>query len=107
MINDNIRLKVKILDKIIAHDNISLFVHINPDPDAIGAAVSLINFIILNFPEKRVALIGQEKIDRNRVNEYLLNQMIFNYKPDNINEFVWNSLGIIVDTPTSDKDLTV
>ena len=106
MINENIRLKVKILEKIVGNDNISLFVHVNPDPDAIGAAVSLINFINLNFPEKKVSLIGYEKIDRNRVSEYILNQMINNYKPENVNEFVSNSLGIVVDTPTKDRVLT-
>ncbi|MDE6472977.1 MAG: bifunctional oligoribonuclease/PAP phosphatase NrnA [Ureaplasma sp.] len=106
MINENIRLKVKILDKIIGNDNISLFVHVNPDPDAIGSAVALINFIKLNFPEKKVALIGADKIDKNRVNEYLLNQINFNYKPVNIKEFVSSSLGIVVDTPTNDRVLT-
>ena len=50
----------QLLDNIIQYETICLFRHVNPDGDALGSQVGLARWIKLNWPDKKVLLMGED-----------------------------------------------
>lgn len=50
----------QLLEYIEQYDTICIFRHINPDGDALGSQVGLARFIKLNWPEKKVLMMGED-----------------------------------------------
>lgn len=50
----------QLLDYIIEYETICIFRHVYPDGDALGSQVGLARFIKLNWPEKKVLLMGDD-----------------------------------------------
>lgn len=53
-------LSSQLLQAIETYETICLFRHVNPDGDALGSQVGLARFIKLNWPEKKVLLLGED-----------------------------------------------
>ncbi len=77
----------EILEQIKAHDTIIIHRHTYPDLDAYGSQLGLKEIIQLNFPEKKVYVVGDH-------NEYMLDNTM-----DEIKDFVYEgALAFVVDT---------
>lgn len=88
--------------KIIDSNKISLFVHTLPDPDALGSAFGLKLWINLNFPEKEVGVVGITKIKKNKFNNFFKEMQDYELS----DEFINDSLGIVLDTANNKRVLT-
>ena len=90
-----------LLSKIDTNNKITIFVHENPDCDAIGSAYAFKLFIEENFENKDVRIAGLKDIDK----EYILPFFDINYYPVD-KSFSQESIGIIFDTSTQSRILT-
>lgn len=91
----------RLLTEIEKHEKITLFVHENPDCDAIGSAYAFKLFIEINFPKKDVRIAGLSNIDKS----FLFPFFDIQYKEVDKN-FVQNSIGIIFDVSNQSRILT-
>jgi phosphoesterase RecJ-like protein len=81
-----IKLHNLLFQKIEEHDVIIIHRHTNPDGDALGSQLGLKHLIKLNYPGKKVYVVGDE------------NQFAFLGEMDNISDNQYNSaLAIVVD----------
>lgn len=93
----------KIIELIKENNNISIFVHEKPDPDALGSAFALYELLKHNFKNKNIKIIGLDRLEKTKTYNYFLSF----YKEDIYDEsFIKNSLGIIVDTANKERVLT-
>lgn len=78
---------LKLSEIIQNYNKISIFRHANPDGDALGSQYGLAQWIRDNFPDKQVAICG---------NEYILEDF---FTPANKveDDFIQNSLAIVLD----------
>ncbi|MDR3215279.1 MAG: bifunctional oligoribonuclease/PAP phosphatase NrnA [Bacilli bacterium] len=79
-----------LLNKIMVYDNICLYAHQFPDPDALGSQFGLKQFISDNFPGKKVYALGK--------NNDSLNGTIFPLRDEVNEDIIKNSLVIVLDT---------
>lgn len=78
-----------IIEAIEKHQNIAIFHHIRPDGDCLGSQAGLAELIKINWPDKKVFVIGDNDG----------NFPFFDWHFDKIDNFNFeNSLAIIVDT---------
>lgn len=84
-----------ILDKIKEYDSIIIFRHKRPDGDATGSTMGLRQMLRLTYPEKQVLLINSDYA------EYV--SFLGSEDADVADEVYAKSLGIVVDTATSDR----
>lgn len=91
-------LKKTIVDKIISYDKISLFFHEIPDFDALGACFALRRFINDIYPKKEVNIIGLDVLEESFGKGFFqINREIVP------NDFLCESLGIILDTSNESR----
>ncbi len=50
----------QIIEAIKKYNTIIIHRHVRPDPDALGSQAGAAEFIWLNFPEKKVRIVGGE-----------------------------------------------
>jgi len=80
----------EILDLIYKYETIIIHRHINPDIDALGSQLGLKRIIEINYPTKKVYVVGDE------------NNFEFSLKMDVINDEIYSgALAIIVDVAVS------
>ena len=79
----------ELLDKILAYDRITIFRHQRPDGDCMFSSLAFSCFLNDNFKEKKIRIAGKEEYD------------LFPYNEDVPDEFIKDSLGIVIDTSTS------
>lgn len=91
-------LKTAIINKINAYQKISLFFHEVPDFDALGACYALKRYIKDSSPEKEVAIIGLDVLDESFAKGFFLFD-----KQHVPNDFISESLGIILDTANEQR----
>jgi phosphoesterase RecJ-like protein len=91
-------LKKLIIEKIKQYNKISLFFHEVPDFDALGACYALKRFIKDIHAEKEVCIIGLDILD----DSFALNFFEFD-KRHVPNDFISDSLGIILDTANASR----
>lgn len=87
------KIRKSIVDKIEQYGNIALFFHELPDCDALGSVFGFQSFLCNKYPKKDIRIIGLDTLDSQHENE--LFQLDKNHVP---NEFLANSLGIVLDT---------
>ncbi|MBQ6560644.1 MAG: bifunctional oligoribonuclease/PAP phosphatase NrnA [Erysipelotrichaceae bacterium] len=80
-----------ILDKILEFDQISIFRHQKPDGDAMFSSLALNQFIIDNFPSKKVKICGSDEYE------------IISRNDNASDRFIRDSLAIILDTSTKER----
>ncbi len=86
----------QIIQKINEYEKISLFFHEIPDFDALGSCFALKLYLNDKFPDKQVEIIGLDILNSN------FSKNLFIFEPKHIsNEYLKNSLGIILDTANS------
>ncbi len=91
----SIEIKRAILDKIKEYNRIILFRHKRPDGDAVGSTMGLRDIIKLTFPEKEVLLLNSDYA------EYV---KFLGEEDGPVDDEVYkSSLGIVIDTATSDR----
>ncbi|MDR3257887.1 MAG: bifunctional oligoribonuclease/PAP phosphatase NrnA [Mycoplasmataceae bacterium] len=91
-------LKTAIINKIKEYEKISLFFHEVPDFDALGACYALKRYIRDVSPEKEVAIIGLDVLDESFAKGF------FSFDKRHVpNEFLSQSLGIILDTANEQR----
>ncbi len=83
----------ELINKINEYDLITIFRHINPDPDAFGSQFGLKYWIELNFPNKTVFALGEQDSE----------DEFFPMMDVVTSDILKNSLAIIVDTATSER----
>ncbi|GAA0288298.1 phosphoesterase RecJ-like protein [Gracilibacillus halotolerans] len=83
----------QILDKIKEYNQIIIHRHVRPDPDAYGSQNALAEIIKESFPEKKVAVVGEEE-------EYLHFLAKMDTIPDTIFE---DALVIVCDTANQER----
>ena len=89
-------IKNTIIKKIEQYDNIAIFFHEQPDLDALGSSYGLQFFIKTKYPHKDVRLIGLDILPNKFANN------LFYFDKNHVeNEFLSNSLGIILDTSSN------
>ena len=84
-----------ILDKIKEYESIIIFRHKRPDGDATGSTKGLQRILQLTYPEKQVLLINSDYAD------YMA--FLGTEDSDVSDEIYSKSLGIVIDTATSDR----
>lgn len=80
-----------LLDKIKEYKNITIFRHMRPDGDCVFSAFALKEFILTNFKDKKVKCVGKDIYDVFPINDIASNN------------FIKNSLAIIVDVSNEDR----
>ncbi len=86
----------QIIKKISEYKKISLFFHEIPDFDALGSCFALKLYLKDKFPDKQIEIIGLDILSNN------FSKNLFIFEPKHIpNEYLKNSLGIILDTANS------
>jgi phosphoesterase RecJ-like protein len=91
-------LKTAIINKITEYAKISLFFHEVPDFDALGACYALKRYVRDLFPEKEVAIIGLDVLDES------FSKGFFSFDKQHVpNDFLTDSLGIILDTANEQR----
>jgi phosphoesterase RecJ-like protein len=91
-------LKTAIISKINAYQKISLFFHEVPDFDALGACYAVKRFIKDIAPEKEIAIIGLDVLDESFA------KGLFLFDKQHVpNDFINESLGIILDTANEQR----
>lgn len=93
--NNFMKQKQTILDKIKEYDSIIILRHIKPDGDCLGASLGLRQILRDSFPEKKIYSIGNMKA------EYL--EFLGGEDKDVIDEVYKESLVIVVDTATKNR----
>ncbi len=93
-----IAIKETIVKKIEQYDNIAIFFHELPDLDALGSSYGLQYFLKAKYPNKNVQIIGLDTLS----SQFQSNYFYFD-KKHVPNEFLANSLGIILDTANSSR----
>ena len=83
-----------LIDAIKKFEKITIFTHINPDGDTIGSAIALKEIIKLNFKNKLVQISSDD---------YPINLKWLGKNKKVTNQFLKDSLGIMVDTPNFDR----
>lgn len=78
-------------DTIEAYDKITIYRHISPDADALGAQMGLKHFLLEKYPHKEVKALG---FQGNNFKNYV------ECMDEASDEFIKNSLGIILDVST-------
>ena len=87
-----------IANKIKKCNKIAIFFHEIPDFDALGSAYAFKSFILNKFPNKQVEIIGLDVLNSNFYKNYFdLNSTYIS------NEFLKDSLGIILDTANKSR----
>ncbi|ERJ12830.1 DHH family phosphoesterase [Haloplasma contractile] len=86
-------MKQVIIEEIKTYDQIVIFRHVRPDGDAYGSQLGLREIILDTFPEKEVKVVGEES-------EYL---RFLGAMDEVTNDFIKNSLAIIVDTANASR----
>lgn len=82
-----------IVKKIEQYENIAIFFHELPDLDALGSSYGLLYFIKTKYPNKDVRIIGLDTLSTRFQNN------MYDFDKRHVpNEFLTNSLGIILDT---------
>lgn len=89
----------QIYRKIFHAKKISLFFHQLPDLDALGSSFGLKRIIELNFPDKEIKVIGYKDVIQEQKIDYFLESEIDEYD----DEYIKNSLGIILDTANYER----
>ncbi len=84
-----------ILDKIKEYESIIIFRHKRPDGDATGSTKGLQRILSLTYPEKQILLINSDYAD------YV--SFLGAEDSDVADEIYEKSLGIVIDTATSDR----
>lgn len=84
-----------IWNEIESSDSISLFRHVQPDPDALGSQMGLAEIIKTNFPDKKIYCYGE------RSHESF--EEIFNFDFDEKSPSIENDLAIILDTANVER----
>ncbi len=84
-----------IIDKIKEYDSIIIFRHKRPDGDATGSTKGLQRILRLTYPEKQILLINSDYAD------YV--SFLGGEDADVADEVYAKSLGIVIDTATSDR----
>lgn len=84
-----------ILDKIKEYDSIIIFRHKRPDGDATGSTKGLQRILHLTYPEKQILLINSDYAD------YV--SFLGGEDSDVSDEVYAKSLGIVIDTATTDR----
>ena len=83
-------MKNQLRKTIEKHDTIVIHRHKRPDMDAIGSQMGLYHLIKINYPEKKVYVVGDE------------NNLLYNCKMDMIDDNLFkDSLSIIIDVAVS------
>lgn len=93
--NNFMKQKQTILDKIKEYDSIIILRHIKPDGDCLGASLGLRQILRDSFPEKKIYSIGNMKA------EYL--EFLGGEDKDVSDEVYKESLVIVVDTATKNR----
>ncbi|XQP55378.1 MAG: DHH family phosphoesterase [Mycoplasmoidaceae bacterium] len=93
-----IAVKETIVKKIEQYENIAIFFHELPDLDALGSSYGLQYFLKTKYPSKDVRIIGLDTLSTQFQNG--LYQFDKRHVP---NEFLANSLGIILDTANASR----
>lgn len=88
-----ISIKEIIVKKIEEYENIAIFFHELPDLDALGSSYGLQYFLKTKYPNKDVRIIGLDILSTQFQNN------LYNFDKRHVpNDFLSNSLGIILDT---------
>ena len=82
---------VKLLNKIKEYEKITIYKHVKPDGDCVFSSLALYQFLKDNFPKKQIKIVGKEEFDLINVNNKCSDS------------FIQKSLGISLDTATSDR----
>lgn len=82
---------VKLLNKIKEYEKITIYKHVKPDGDCVFSSLALYQFLKDNFPKKQIKIVGKEEFDLINVNHKCSDA------------FIQKSLGISLDTATSDR----
>jgi phosphoesterase RecJ-like protein len=90
----------KTYDTLIKSKKVSIFVHVHPDFDALGSASAMKSFLISKGIDAKI--IGLENVKITSSNEIFMidNQTIIS------DEFISNSIGLILDTANEARVLT-
>jgi nanoRNase/pAp phosphatase (c-di-AMP/oligoRNAs hydrolase) len=88
---------LKIFDYIKRFDKITLFFHSHPDMDALGSCFAMQNFIEHNFKNKKVIIARSPTL---KIEE---TKNIFPKQKNKPNNFLSQSLGIILDTANMER----
>ncbi|QHR16000.1 DHH family phosphoesterase [Mycoplasmoides pneumoniae] len=100
MINIDPHFIHNLTNKLKTFDNFSLYVHVNPDFDAFGAAFAFKAFLAVYFPHKKAYVMGSHNIKAD-------GKDLFPFEAAPIDDaFVKNSLAIIFDTSNQERVLT-
>lgn len=83
----------KMLELIKEFNTITIFGHIRPDGDCLGAQFGMKELILENFPNKNVYVVGEESLGLNFIGDIDIAS----------DEDIRESLAIIVDTATNDR----
>ena len=81
----------QLLNEIQSHERITVFRHQRPDGDAVFSTLALACFLEDNFPQKQVKVLGSDTYE------------IINRFDSVSDEFISDSLAIILDTSTADR----
>ncbi len=60
MHSESIMLNSQFLEYVESYETICIFRHYNPDGDALGSQVGLARWLKLNYPEKKVLMLGED-----------------------------------------------
>ncbi len=82
-----------LLSKFIEFDTITIFRHVNPDPDAFGSQLGLKHWLKLNFPNKNVYAVGTQQPK----------EAFFDLMDEVSDDTISKSLVVVVDTGTSSR----
>lgn len=93
-----IAIKETIVKKIEQYENIAIFFHELPDLDALGSAYGLQYFLKAKYPGKEVKIIGLDTLSAQ-----FESGMFYFDKKHIPNEYLANSLGIILDTANASR----
>lgn len=93
-----IAIKESIVKKIEEYENIAIFFHELPDLDALGSSYGLLYFLKTKYPSKDVRIIGLDTLSSQFQNN------LYSFDKRHVpNEFLANSLGIILDTANASR----
>ncbi|MCQ3908610.1 MAG: DHH family phosphoesterase [Mycoplasmoidaceae bacterium] len=93
-----IAVKETIVKKIEQYENIAIFFHELPDLDALGSSYGLQYFLKTKYPSKDVRIIGLDTLSTQ------FQSGMYDFDKRHVpNEFLANSLGIILDTANANR----
>lgn len=91
-------IKETIIQKIEQYKNIAIFFHELPDLDALGSSYALHFFLKTKYPDKEIKIVGLDTLS-----EQFGNGLYDFDKRPTTNEFLSESLGIILDTANASR----